>query len=188
MSIQPALVSLCLIVACLPARAELLQNPSFEEQGSAADRAAHWNRWGQWINREDGWVPTHSGKCLVGYHHWQIEDASDSGIWQDVADVKTGQRFKFSVFVWFDKTDDPARQVELRLEATRNGRQLTIESAKFAPKDFPAGQWHQFSVTGTTPEDNLRVLIVVTPAATAPRGGAVKFDDASLAVEAAGHP
>ena len=30
--------------------------------------------------------------------------------------------------------------------------------------ELPAGnRWHEVSVTGTTPEDNLRVLIVVTP-------------------------
>ena len=182
------IVGLCVVVAAFPVRAGLLQNPSFEEQGDAPDLAAHWYRWGQWINREDGWVPARTGKCMIGYHHWQIEDANDSGIWQDITGVKVGQRFKFSVFVWFDKTDAPAREVELRLEATRNGRQVTIESAKFSPKDFPAGQWHPLSVTGTTPEENLRVLIVVTPASTAPRGGAVKFDDASLGIEAMNHP
>ena len=182
------LVTLCFVAATFPVCADLLQNPSFEEQGNASDLAAHWYRWGQWINREDGWNPTHSGKCMIGYHHWRIEDANDSGIWQDVAGVKTGQRYKFSVFAWFDKTDAPARQVELRLEATRNGQQVTIESAKFLPKDFPAGQWHQLSVTGTTPEDNLRVLIVVTPSSAAPRGGAIKFDDASLGMETASQP
>jgi len=183
------IVSLCVvIVAAFTVRVDFLQNPSFEEQGNASDLAAHWSRWGQWINREDGWVPTHTGKCMIGYHHWQIEDANDSGIWQDITGVKAGQRFKFSVFVWFDKTDAPVREVELRLEATRNGQQVTIESAKFAPKDFPDGQWHPLSVTGTTPEENLRVLIVVAPASAAPRGGAVKFDDASLEIEAANHP
>ena len=116
------IVSLCVVVAAFLVRADLLQNPSFEEQGIAPDLAAHWYRWGQWINREDSWAPTRTGKCMIGYHHWQIEDANDSGIWQDITGVKVGQRFKFSVFVWFDKTNAPAREVELRLEATRNGQ------------------------------------------------------------------
>ena len=39
--------------------------------------------------------------------------------------------------------------------------------------------WHPLSITGTTPESNIRVLVVVTPG-TGSRGGAVKFDDADL--------
>ena len=47
--------------------------------------------------------------------------------------------------------------------------------------ELPAGnRWHEMSVTGTTPEDNLRVLIVVTPAPQNGRGGAVKINDAAL--------
>ena len=38
-----------------------LVNPSFEDSGDAADRAAGWGRWGQWMNREEGWTPVHSG-------------------------------------------------------------------------------------------------------------------------------
>src|ERR1700693_2229715 len=32
-----------------------LVNPSFEDPGNAPDRAAGWGRWGQWMNREEGW-------------------------------------------------------------------------------------------------------------------------------------
>ena len=43
-----------------------------------------------------------------------------------------------------------------------------------------AAGWHELSVSGMTPENNIRALVVVTPAANAPRGGAVKIDDARL--------
>lgn len=163
----------------------LLSNPSFETQGSSADTAAGWNRWGDWINRETRWTPTHSGACLIGYHHWQITDNRNSGIWQDVPGVKAGQSFRFSAFVSADPTnasETPAKQIELRLEATHNGEQVTINSTFVDMADLQKDpQWHELSVTGTTPEDNLRVLIVLTPANEAPhRGGAVKIDDASL--------
>jgi hypothetical protein len=161
----------------------LLQNPSFEEKGEQNDLARYWNRWGQWINRETGWVPTHNGSCLLGYHHWQIEDSQNSGVWQDIAQVKAGQRFKFSACVMADKPDKgaPFQKLELRLEATRDGRQVTIASVTYTADELPAGNtWHEISVTGTTPENNLRVLIVLTPASQGPRGGAVKIDDAAL--------
>src|ERR1035437_1138729 len=103
------------------ADSNLLQNPSFEEQGEKNDLAQHWNRWGQWINRETSWVPTHGGSCLIGYHHWQIESADNSGIWQDLPKVSAGQRYKFSAFVMVDKVDSgvPFQKTELRLEDTR---------------------------------------------------------------------
>jgi hypothetical protein len=175
-----------LMVILLALRAGLLQNPSFEEPAQSPDLPAHWNRWGSWLNRETAWVPTRTGKCLIGYHYWQIESPDNSGLWQDVMNLKAGQRLKFAVFVWFDQTEASAQELELKLEATRLGRQVTIESAKFSPKDFPREQWHQFSVTGTTPEDHVRVLLIVTPAPNAPRGGAVKFDDATLEIVAPG--
>ena len=167
-------------------RAGLLQNPSFEEPADSPEVPAHWNRWGHWLNREPGWDPTHTGKCMIGYHHWQIESSDNSGLWQEVTNLKAGQRLKFAVFVWFDQTDRPVQEVELRLEATRQSRQVTIESAKFSPKNFPSEQWHQLSVTGTTPEDQVRVLLIVTPTPNTPRGGAVKFDDATLEIIAPG--
>jgi len=178
------LASLCFLVAAFSARGQSLQNSSFEEQGDGPDLAAHWNRWGQWINRETDWSPTHSGKCLIGYHHWQIEDGANSGIWQEVTGAKPGQRFRFTVFVWVDKAGAPAREIELRLEATHGDHQLTIQSTTFSTKDIPTGQWYPISVTGTTPENHVRVLVVVSPSSTAPREGAVKFDDAALEVVA----
>jgi hypothetical protein len=172
------LVFIALTSLNLPA--QTLLNPSFEDAGTTPDTAANWNRWGSWINRETEWNPPHSGSCLIGYHHWQIEDAQTSGIWQDVQGVKTGQRFTFSLWVWVDQAYNPAATIELRLEATVDGKQVTVASTTTAGKDVPCNAWHQLSVTGTTPKDNLRVLIVATPCATTPRDGAVKFDDASL--------
>jgi hypothetical protein len=140
------------------------------------------------MNRETAWTPTHSGQCLMGYHHWQITGTDNSGIWQDVPKVKIAQRFKFSVYVNVDQTkpgDNPAQKIELRLECTRRGEQVVIQSVTTKIDDIPknAGAWTQLSVSGQTPENNLRVLISITPAANAPRGGAVKLDDATLELQ-----
>ncbi len=178
-------ITLCFATSVIALKADnLLKNPSFETEGKSGDTAADWNRWGDWINRETGWTPTHSGKCLIGYHHWQITGAQNSGIWQDVPGVRAGQKFTFSIFVYADapnKGDNAAEKIELRLEATRGGQQLQIQSVTVPVSDLPKDSaWHKVSVSGTTPEDNLRVLIVVTPAANGPRGGSIKFDDATL--------
>ncbi|MEY2487056.1 MAG: endoglucanase [Verrucomicrobiota bacterium] len=182
----PFLITLCLTISVLALKAdELLKNPSFETEGKSSDTAADWSRWGDWVNRETGWTPTHSGKCLVGYHHWQINKGDNSGIWQDVSGVKAGQRFSFSVFVCADapnKGDNPAEKIELRLEATRGGQQVQIQAVSVPISDLKDSGWHKLTVSGTTPEDNLRVLVAVTPAANSPRGGAIKIDDAALEV------
>jgi hypothetical protein len=181
--------TLCFILgfasACLSAQAQnLLKNPSFEVVGASPDAAADWNRWGDWINRETGWSPTHGGACLIGYHHWQITNAQNSGIWQDVTTVQAGQKFTFTVFVSADVPDagnNSADKIELRLEAIRDGHELTIASATTPIEDLQQTPgWHELSVTGTTPENNIRALVVVTPSSGGPRGGAVKIDDADL--------
>jgi hypothetical protein len=41
-----------------------LANPSFGDAGDTPDRAAGWNRWGDWFNREEGWTPVRSGSTM----------------------------------------------------------------------------------------------------------------------------
>ena len=41
-------------------------------------------------------------------------------------------------------------------------------------------EWTRLSVSGTANSPRLRVLMVISPAADGPRGGAVKLDDAML--------
>ena len=181
---------LCLAATCaatgatVQAPGNLLQNPSFADAGEPDAAAAGWKGWGGWLGREDARSPAHGGKCLIGYHHGEVTGDKDSGLWQDVTTVRTGQKLRFSVFVAADAPDagHPAQEVELRLEATRHGREVTIASTITPVADLQtAPGWHELSVTGTTPENNVRVLVVFTPAATE-RGGAVKVDDAKLEV------
>jgi hypothetical protein len=166
------------------ASAQVLRNPSFESPGDSTDLAAGWNRWGDWLNREEGWTPTHSGKCLLGYHHWQIPDAKDSGVYQDVVGAKKDGAYEFGIHANLDKAKDSTRDpltIELRLEATVDDHQQTLASKLYRVADLKPGHWEKLTVTGKTTNDTLRVLVIVTPSADdASRGGAIRFDDAFL--------
>jgi endoglucanase len=161
----------------------LLANGSFEQQGDRGDLAANWNRWGQWMNRETAWLPTHSGSAEIGYHHWQITSKDTSGWWQEVS-VETGKRYTFSIYAQRDipaEGQTEARTLELRIESVTDQGEVTLNSQTFDVRKLASGkEWTRLSVSGTANSSRLRVLIVMTPAADGPRGGAVKLDDAML--------
>jgi hypothetical protein len=161
-----------------------LVNPSFEEPGGGSDRAAGWGRWGDWFNREEGWAPVHSGHCILGYHHWEIPSAKQSGVYQDVAGAVKGASYIFGIYVSVDKAKNPAKDavsIELRLESTVDGNQQTIASRLYKVTDLPGEDWQRLTVSGMPVTDTLRVLVVITPSPTnGTRGGALRFDDAFL--------
>ncbi len=166
----------------------LLQNASFETAADAQspDRAADWPRWGQWLNRETDWRPQRDGTCLLGYHHWQIESADDSGLYQDVT-VTPGIRATFSI----DAAADPNApdkhgpdSIELRLEAHDGDRLLTVASQTYRASELAAGgNWSRLQVTGVFPTAQARVLLIVHPSRRTPRDAALKFDSAVLRVD-----
>lgn len=166
----------------------LLMNPSFEtieNNQDAADRAKQWNRWGHWLNRQEGWSPVRSGKAIQAYHHWQIDSTDNSGIWQDVADLEPGQAYEFEVYANRDAGQadkaTPA-SVELRLEALQpDGSVLTLASRSYPAKDLAEGEgWSRLTLSGDATDSTMRVLLIVYPADEGPRDGALKFDDLSL--------
>lgn len=158
-----------------------LRNPSFEVAGEKPKEIPGWGVWGGGIDRVDQWKPTHSGEAMVGYKHWVIRDASDSGLFQDVDTASFGSKYEFSVWVYVDQTKDRAfGGIELRLESTVDNRQVTVASNTMASPDIPSGRWVKLSVRGTAPVSNLRVLVVFFPSVEEPRGGAVKIDDAQI--------
>jgi hypothetical protein len=176
---------LLLALACT-ASAQTLRNASFEEPAHEEDRAYGWERWGHWLNRECAWSPVRDGTCIIGYHHWRIEAAETSGLYQDVP-VRLGARYAFSVQASLDPAQpgslDP-EAVEVRLETTLEGQQVTVQSRTFKARDLARGEaWSALKVTGVAPNETLRVLLIVHPAAGGPRGGALRFDAARLAAE-----
>jgi hypothetical protein len=166
-----------------PPGPSLLTNGSFEQQGSAADLASDWNRWGPWINREIGWTPTHSGSCEIGYHHWQVVTADTSGLWQDV-NVEPGKRYTFSIYAQRDVPPPDQTQtasIELRIEAVTDHGEITLNTQNFEVARLATGkQWTRLSLSGTADDPKMRALAIITPAADGPRGGALKLDDAIL--------
>jgi hypothetical protein len=161
-----------------------LVNPSFEDPGDATDRAAGWGRWGQWMNREVGWTPVHSGHCLLGYHHWEVTDANKSGIYQDVERAVKGVGYTFGIYANLDKAKNPARDaltIELRLESIVDGQQQIVVSKLYKVADLAPDRWEKLAVSGASVNDSLRVLVIVKPSTqSGTRGGAIRFDDAFL--------
>jgi hypothetical protein len=161
-----------------------LINPSFEVAGEASDRAAAWSRWGDWFNREDSWTPVRTGHCILGYHHWEIPNANDSGLYQDVTGAVKGTSYTFGIYASADKAKDASHDavsIELRLESTVDTHQTTIVSKLYKVADMPPDAWQKLTVTGAPTNDTFRVLVIVTPSPeNGTRGGALRFDDAFL--------
>jgi hypothetical protein len=148
------------------------------------DRAAGWERWGRLFNREEGWTPVRTGHCILGYHHWEIPDPSDSGVYQDVHGAVKGVAYTFGIYANLDKSKDTnqdAQTIEVRLESTVDGKQQTLASRVYKVADMKPDKWEKLAVTGAPTNDTLRVLVIVTPAPVdGLRGGAIRFDDAFL--------
>ena len=182
MQMREKLLPMC-FVACLAVMAasgaELL-NPSFEmpedPEDWVSDQAAHWGRWGHWINRETGWTPTRGGDCLLAYHHFRIESDDSSGVYQDVPGITPNTECTFSVYAFKD-SDTNVGQIELRLEPFDGGEALA--SAVYRMGDIAKGRWKLISVTGRNLTDGVRVLIICQPKSKK-RSGALKFDEAVL--------
>lgn len=185
MKIAVALLLAALASGVLAEDVPLLKNASFEipldPENWACDQPAQWIRWGNWMNRETGWAPTKSGECLVGFHHFRLKGEDNAGFYQDVRDTARGHRYTFSIHAWVDK-DTNAEQIQLQLHSYHGGSVLT--TGVFRVDRIVPGQWSNLSLTGSAPDDGMRVMVVVEPK----KGGkflkgAVKFDDAGLVKE-----
>lgn len=176
------LVAVAALSGARQASAQKLLNGSFEDPEQELDNpygdlAAHWGRWGCWINRESAWKPVRDGKCLIGYHHWEIEEGSESGIYQDITGTPANAECTFTIEAYKDSGSN-AESVELRIE--KAGGFETIASKIFPLGEMKANGWRKLAVTGRTGADGVRVLVVVRPRGDGERKGALKFDDASV--------
>ncbi|MCU0791754.1 MAG: hypothetical protein MUE42_02625 [Opitutaceae bacterium] len=179
------IVTLGLALPLLGARAAesapTLGNPSFEFAGDKPEDVPAWGVWGGGIDRVDTWTPTRSGAGMIGYKHWLIRDAGDSGLFQDAGGVEAGAGHEFSVWIFADEVQGRGfGGVELRLESGVDGKQVTLASNLVAGADIPVGRWSRIAVRAVAPVDNLRVVIVFFPSVDGPRDGAVKIDDAQI--------
>jgi hypothetical protein len=162
-----------------------VKNGSFEDADPSGDnvygdRAEHWGRWGNWINRETGWSPVRTGKCIIGYHHWEIAEKDNSGLYQDIEGVPANKKVTFSIYASKDEKANNEK-VELRLEPFNGGK--TIASQFYTLDEINTG-WTQLTVSGTTADKGgVRVLVICYPKQSDGRDGALRFDDAELKEE-----
>lgn len=169
----------------------LLVNGSFESPNDARQHddtaAAGWFTWGQGLNRQTGWSPLLDGDCLFGYHHWELSESGNAGMWQDVKGLTPGKNYEFSLAVARDLAGAGSREadtIEMRLESpslTPGGQPLTLATRTYKVADLESGDvWNPMAVSAIAPGKTLRVLVSVSPAADGSRGAALKFDDAKL--------
>lgn len=169
----------------LPAPADppsLLQNGSFEQAGAQPNIADHWNSWGPNLARSADAPLGHSGSAQLVYNHSQVMSSDDSGVWQDVP-ITAGQRYTFSVLAVRDSADQghDADSIELSIESTQGDHQLALDSATFKVANLTtAPNWSKLAVTTTAVDSKLRVVIRINASKKAPRGGVVRFTNASL--------
>jgi len=74
-----------------------------------------------------------------GYHHWQVSDAKDSGIYQDVEYVVKGMTYTFGIYIKFGQAQKPsqnARTVELRLESIVEGQPQAVASKRTSGRPY----------------------------------------------------
>ncbi|MFH0980120.1 MAG: hypothetical protein V2A79_01095 [Planctomycetota bacterium] len=163
---------------------KLLKNSSFEtpldESNWGCDMAAGWIRWGNWMNRETGWAPTHSGQYLIGFHHWRLKGEDNAGFYQDVPEAKAGQKHIFTIHAWVDKTAN-ADSIALEIHSLHGGSVLASE--EYSLRMIKEGEWIPLSVSAVPPAAGLRVMVIVEPKKQGMRKAAVKFDDADLEVQ-----
>jgi hypothetical protein len=162
-----------------------LQNTSFETAGDSAANTANWGMWGEGFGRVADWKPTKNGAAMMAYRHWETKNNDNSGMFQDATFIKAGSKYRWVVPVFLDKPEfgGSPKSIELRLESTVNGAQVTVASQTFdlstVSETLPYAKWTPLQIVGTAPVDNLRVLVVVTPQQGS-RGGAVKIDAVRL--------
>ncbi len=165
-----------------------LTNGSFETAGDDTQPAPQtWRAWGAGLVRAEAETAP-QGDAVAAYRHETAGATRDVGWYQDVA-LDRRQRFcTFSILARRDsasKADSDAARVELRLEMTHQGRQIAIASRTYDAAHLSADNWARLHVAGLAPASNVRVLLVVSPAEAAPRGGDLLFDDARLTIRAA---
>lgn len=167
-------------------------NPSFETKSDdgGEDLADGWNRWGDWINRETGWMPVRTGSAIIGYHHFRIESDADSGLWQNVP-VTANQPLRFRVKANADlgSSGSPAKSIELRIETPGgDGTPVVVASKTYSATDIATGDdWSTLEVTGTPSSSVARLIIRVNPAdgTDVRRDGSLKLDDVEVSQPAA---
>lgn len=148
------LCMLLLVGASTVTRANLLNNPSFEEQGERSEAARHWrmddpddhgDAWGTAIRTD--W------RAFDGYHAGAIRGAwagmgEYGGFWQEVA-VEPGVIYKASAWFWIDHNWRAGVQ-ELKIEFWNSDRTEML-AEQTVPLEGIGESWTRKEVVLTAP-------------------------------------
>jgi hypothetical protein len=174
------------VALSLTAAAQSIENPSFEEAGSADGLAAKWDISGAGLGRSTSSNSFRSGTAALTYDHGAVTNLEESSVVQNVPGIKAGQRCRFSIQAVQQRGEVgqrlPARMT-IRLESRMDQQPVTIAARRYDWRSLGTGaDWTLLRLAGTAPTDNLQVVITFTPSAESPRGGWIRLDDASMEV------
>jgi hypothetical protein len=181
-----------LAIEIAPARTNLLNNPSFEFAGSAADRAAYWqyntpdihgDSWGTAARVDWRHYPTNEGAWCGAIRGTWSGAGDNGGFWQEVPAVPGGQ-YRFSARFWADDGHPfgpwtaaaQAMKIEFMSGELTGGSYLGSVTQQIAGV---TQDWKQVSVQGLTPPgcDWVRVVIYAAGVGSA---GSLHVDSVSL--------
>lgn len=179
-----ALALLALVPAAL--HAAELRNPGFDDPADPeppmCDRAAGWERWGQWANRhtnEVGWEPR-TGAGFVAYDHWRSYTPR-AGWSQVVSNLTGGALYRFGVWAKWEPACN-ASNIELRIEPLVRGARPAV--ARYTSANL-SDVWSPIGVSCRLPPEATAARCVIQCShgfggILTNAVGALKFDDATL--------
>ena len=97
------------------------------------------------------WTPVRSGHCILGYHHWQIPERKDSGVYQDVEHVVKGMNVHLWHLRQFGQGQEAvARRADHRVASgiDRGREPQTVASKLYKVADLPPDDWQKLTVSG----------------------------------------
>jgi glucan 1,3-beta-glucosidase len=145
--------------------AQLLINPSFAA-------ANGWNSWGDSMQHQ-ALTSARTGQFALVCGR----TANPSGIWQNVK-VIAGQRYTLRIQAQRIPTTHHAGTIELRLEGTEMGKQITLNSATFPIDALPEEtKGVQLTLSATAINQTMRALVIYAPEGS---GETLRINNAEL--------
>jgi len=170
--------------ACLVgiARANLLQNPGFEDEGERSDAARHWrlddpddhgDAWGNAIRSD--WR-SHEGRFAGAIRGAWSGMGEYGGFWQEVA-IEPGKKYRVSAWFWADAAWACGTQ-EIKIEFWDQDRMHLLGTEQLALGTI-GENWELREVSATAPGGSVwaRVVISVDQAGEA---GALQVDSVGI--------
>lgn len=157
-------VLMALLIADAQADANLIRNPSFEEQGSAHGHALYWemnqpdahgDTWGS-ASRED-WRSRDGMYILTLRGAWAAAGET-GGCWQEAA-AEPEQTYHVSAWYWADEDWSPKKQ-EMKIEFWNADHRRLLDSKSISLGEI-GSEWTQRRIVATAPQETAWVRVVI---------------------------